>query len=748
MGAGLPGSTDVVCQDDGICDFFPNPGAAATPPASFADLVGETASGTWTLCVGDSAGGDTGTLEGWSLHLDHTGGGGGGGELLTVDLSVPNQVTITATSGVSEADASGSTTTGFLFENFFSNAGTQGVGTPTIVGTATLTAASVPADGSPSLFRGSDTDAGLNIWSYSATGTTTFTTGQVAFSGSATWSISPALYAAMLTAPTSGNLYFPADTSDDIAGAVLLGTYAVTTGGSGGDPAIAVNPGSLDFDVDAGDSSSSTLTIANTGGGVLDFTITESETASPPSSYKTARAARASMDSFPSMATLNWNENPNAPLQGTPVVLGTDILSQMADNTPAALGGISCGTTGVDTAANSWWRRFYLSEHGSPASIDIESVTVASESGPNIPATINLYSIPHSTPVDTIPTASLTLIGSGTGTVGGDLTTSTIPVTATLADAVGTDLVVEYHIDGAASPFFPGGNASAETHTSFISAADCGIIEPTPLADVGFPDAHEIIVVNLGDGGPPPPGCSSPVDVPWLSVSPANGSVAGGSSTDTTVTVDASGLVAGDYTANVCVASNDPVTPIVTVPISVTVTTPVGEFCGGGADTVFCDGFDGTSGGGGDIVTGEINLPVGNDFDGSALDLVTGTYLPYDPGRIDDINLYNGGDGLYVYWYADAIPEQGGVSTDGFTFDVLQSGDVIGPSSPILGSSIALSANWWPGADGYFGIAFMNEATGMVNYGYIHVTTSSPDGYPAQTLEYAYNSAGDPITIP
>jgi hypothetical protein len=36
----------------------------------------------------------------------------------------------------------------------------------------------------------------------------------------------------------------------------------------------------------------------------------------------------------------------------------------------------------------------------------------------------------------------------------------------------------------------------------------------------------------------------------------------------------------------------------------------------------------------------------------------------------------------------------------------------------------------------------------MVNYGYIHVTTSSPDGYPAQTLEYAYNSAGDPITIP
>jgi hypothetical protein len=259
----------------------------------------------------------------------------------------------------------------------------------------------------------------------------------------------------------------------------------------------------------------------------------------------------------------------------------------MADNTPAALGGISCGTAGVDTAANSWWRRFYLSEHGAPGSIDIESVTVASETGPSITATVNLYSIPHGTPVDTIPTASLTPIGSGTGTVGGELTTSTIAVSATLADAVGTDLVVEYHIDGAPSPFFPGGNASAETHPSFISAADCGLTEPVTLASIGFPDAHEIIVVNLGDGGPGPTGCDNPSDIPWLSVSPASGSVAGGSSTDATVTVDASGLAAGDYSANLCVASNDPVMPMVTVPVSVTVSA---------TDVIFADGFE--SGGG------------------------------------------------------------------------------------------------------------------------------------------------------
>src|SRR5690606_33728269 len=111
----------------------------------------------------------------------------------------------------------------------------------------------------------------------------------------------------------------------------------------------------------------------------------------------------------------------------------------------------------------------------------------------------------------------------------------------------------------------------------------------------------------------------------------------------------ASSLAAGDYTANLCVTSNDPVTPLVEVPVSVTVTTN---------DVIFADGFDGTGGGGGDVVTGVINLPVANDFNGSALDLVTGTYQPWDPGRIDDINLYNGGDGLYVYWYGDAVTGQ------------------------------------------------------------------------------------------
>ena len=149
-------------------------------------------------------------------------------DLLVIDLTTENQVTITATSEVSAATISGGTTTGFYFEGLLADAGVQAVGTTTYVGTPTLTAASVPTDNSPSLFRGdSNADPGMNIWGYSSTSTTTFTSGSQAFSGDATWSISPELYAALLTAPEGGNVYFPADDAADISTATLLGTYRV-----------------------------------------------------------------------------------------------------------------------------------------------------------------------------------------------------------------------------------------------------------------------------------------------------------------------------------------------------------------------------------------------------------------------------------------------------------------------------------------------------------------------------------------
>lgn len=66
--------------------------------------------------------------------------------------------------------------------------------------------------------------------------------------------------------------------------------------------------------------------------------------------------------------------------------------------------------------------------------------------------------------------------------------------------------------------------------------------------------------------------CATPDTVPWLSISPNNGTVASGdlpASVD--VTLDATALTAGVYNANVCVHSNDAANDPVTVPVEFTV---------------------------------------------------------------------------------------------------------------------------------------------------------------------------------
>src|SRR5690606_32300357 len=137
-----------------------------------------------------------------------------------------------------------------------------------------------------------------------------------------------------------------------------------------------------------------------------------------------------------------------------------------------------------------------------------------------------------------------TLIGTATFTADGSLQSIEVPVTGAIDDTVGKDLVVEWHTDGATGgPFYPGANATAETHPTFLSSTGCGIANPTPASSVGpgFPDFHLVMVVSLTSGGGGPT-CQNPADVPWLSVSPAAGSLAGGASQDATVTVDATGM--------------------------------------------------------------------------------------------------------------------------------------------------------------------------------------------------------------
>ena len=144
--------------------------------------------------------------------------------LIEVDLTTPDTIVVSATTGLSAIDASGSNFTGFLLADFY-NGGTETPSTASDFGD--LTSFENPSDGTPSIFRGSGTpaDSGLNFWSFSTDATVTFTAGSQAFTGSATWSLDPLVYADMVAGNLSGDLLFPADTSDDPG--LTLGTWIV-----------------------------------------------------------------------------------------------------------------------------------------------------------------------------------------------------------------------------------------------------------------------------------------------------------------------------------------------------------------------------------------------------------------------------------------------------------------------------------------------------------------------------------------
>jgi len=64
MGGATPGgSSGVVCQDDAECEFTAAPDTVAQPPGDFASLASSgDPNGDWNVCVGDSGGGDLGTV--------------------------------------------------------------------------------------------------------------------------------------------------------------------------------------------------------------------------------------------------------------------------------------------------------------------------------------------------------------------------------------------------------------------------------------------------------------------------------------------------------------------------------------------------------------------------------------------------------------------------------------------------------------------------------------------------------------
>jgi len=581
---------------------------------------------------------------------------------------------------------------------------------------------------------------------------------------------------------TTGSTGFPA-TIDD-TGLDGDGNAITITGGGGGgvDPSATVTPTSLDFTVAADATAKQALNIANAAGsdpltysietrGNRPMLIPHVGTAKNRGDNRNVDIGKLEQldhltHRLAPMLTSHPAPAQNAPAPWTPVgVDGTPTVFQADDGTYENTIGLNNAQGGGNESFGAVW----VNRFAATGALTIDSISIEWPSATGIVAGMQPNLLVYYDASSSGDLSNAVRLGTDTiVTIAGSDAFETYPTSFSVPGAgdiyigfVDAWALVDGGFEGIVSPAaidldsspgaaFLSGQSAAGVLTDLDNLANNDLTGSA--SSFGFPGNWMVRATGTAGGGGGP--CTGPI-VNWLSANPTNGTVAGGSNTDVSIKADptAGGLAAGDYTGEVCVTTNDPAHPLIAVPVSLTVTSAVPATCAGGADEIFCDGFDPAQAG--TVVSGTINQPVADNADGSSFDFALDDYHAYDASiTTDDINLYDlSPGGMFVYWYGDAVPPEaagltgGVVDSGGVDFAVLHSGDTVGPSSILSAGSIAMT-NWQGGADGYVGVAFWNESTSAVNYGYIHMTTQSPAGFPAQVLNWAYDNSGAAITIP
>ena len=131
------------------------------------------------------------------------------------------------------------------------------------------------------------------------------------------------------------------------------------------------------------------------------------------------------------------------------------------------------------------------------------------------------------------------------------------------------------------------GYGQAEDYTLIVGGDGPSIdVAPATLelqAEAGTTAGTQIVIGNLGNevldwtiSDSVSATCDGTDDATWLSVSPSAGDTEPDAGSEVAVTVDANGLSVGNHSASLCVASNDAVTPMLRVPVSLTVLQPEG----------------------------------------------------------------------------------------------------------------------------------------------------------------------------
>ncbi|MCA9940455.1 MAG: hypothetical protein KC418_17575, partial [Anaerolineales bacterium] len=590
------GSSEFVCTTDGRCDYYPNPDSVVGH-SSFADFNGENASGMWMLCMGDSAGGDTGVFQEWTLNIEY-GGGGGGGEIpeahmpvavvnsgVAPDIEVspsnlgssqPPNTTNTVPLNIGNVGSADLTWDIFEdgnaplevwsdnFDSYPSNSPLHGVGgwkgwfNDPAAGANTSDAQAHSSPNSVAILGASDL---VHEYSGSTSGVWNYTT----------WQYVPTDF--------TGTSYFIMLNQYDDAGTTLNWSIQVNLNGatntitndglSGG--SLALIKGQwveirVEIDLDNDTQTffynnqvlySGTWTGEVSGGGILNigavdlFANNASVVYYDDMSLMPASDVYWSdnFDSYPSNSPLHgvggWKGWFNDPAAGA----NTSDAEALSSPNSVAILGASDLVHEYDVTSGLW---NYTAWQYVPTDFAGDSYFILLNQYDDAGATNN-----WSTQVTFQGAAGIV---SNTGLSGGSLP---------LIKGQWVEIRVEIDLNNDTQTFFYNNQVLySGTWTGEVSG---GGILAIGAVDLFANNASVVYYDDMSLASPSGGTCSSPSDIPWVSVNPTSGMTMPGNTSVVDVTFDSTGLGAGTYNGNLCVNSNDPDTPLVIVPVSLEV---------------------------------------------------------------------------------------------------------------------------------------------------------------------------------
>ena len=359
--------------------------------------------------------------------------------------------------------------------------------------------------------------------------------------------------------------------------ALLLLAPPVVAQTGPGTPALTVNPTTLGS-LQAPDTRvTQQLTIGNTGDGALQWQVAEDSddpwrlpvrpTTPVDSGPVPEPGGSATFQPYPGFrGRPGWTVEPDLP--PTP----PDTLTLTHSRSPAIVAGssVACARNrGVLTMANGYLRHFTLDDYAIRGDLAVTAVSFGVEAvlGSAVELTVNLYTMVD--PDGSLHSGNLLPIGTATTTAGSQLMTIVqVPVTGTAP--AGSTLVVEVATpELSRGAVYLGANPAGQTAASYLRAEACGIPEPAPAAELGYPEMQLLLNVT---GIAEVPDCRVPSGAGWAGVDPRAGEVPPGGQQSIAVSFDSTGLADGEQrTADLCLSSNDPQRAFLAVPLALRV---------------------------------------------------------------------------------------------------------------------------------------------------------------------------------